>query len=828
MFTIQPADLPIREVIPEIKEKLKEHNTIIITAPPGAGKSTLLPLVLADETWLGDQKIVMLEPRRLAARSIAARMSDLIGEKVGSSVGYRVRFDNKVSKHSRIEILTEGILTRMLQQDNSLEGIGMVIFDEFHERSLFADVALALCREAQQVLRPDLRIVIMSATLDVPQLSSLLDAPVVASPGRQYPVEIRYGEGCDVRMIPEFCAVAISKAVRENEGDLLAFLPGEGEIKRCEELLRRELKDFVIHPLYGSLPPSKQNAAILPDRENRRKVVLATSIAETSLTIEGITIVVDSGFCRRATYNPNSALSRLETFPVSKDMADQRAGRAGRLAPGVCYRMWSKATQERLADHRTPEIEEADLSSLALDMAVWGVNDIAGMTWLTEPPKGSLAQANRLLEELEATVNGKITAYGKRMHQLPCHPRIAHMLICAAESHHLPLATDIAALLEERDPLPKDSGIDLNLRIEALRRFRSGNVDHPLFSRIEKIAASYRNLFGIQVDNSTPDPYATGFLLVHAYPERIACATQGNNACFQLSNGSVALAGHLDDLAYESWLAVAHLDARDGKGRIFMASPLNPEDLLPLVKEREVIEWDTRKGGLIANREMRIGSILLKSRAIQNISPDDRNKAICNAVKKEGEQLLDFNPEVIQWQNRVLSLRAWRPDEAWPDVSTTVLLESCETWLTPYLQKVNKPDDLKRISLTEVLDYHLDYSLRLQLERLAPSKIQVPSGSFIKLAYFADGSQPVLAVRLQEMFGLAETPRINDGRISLLLHLLSPGFKPVQITSDLHSFWNNAYYEVRKELRSRYPKHVWPDNPWTEQAIRGVKRKPEK
>lgn len=825
VFDYQSVNLPIVEVIPEIKEKLITHNTLILSAPPGAGKSTLLPLALMEESWLSGQKIVMLEPRRLAARSVAMRMSDLLGQSVGDKVGYRIRFESKTSAQTQVEILTEGILTRLLQQDNSLEGIGMIIFDEFHERSLFAEVALALCREAQQILRPDLRIVIMSATLDIPQLSALLDAPVVSSPGRQYPIDVRYGTGCDERMLPELCAATIVKAVKEETGDLLAFLPGEAEIRRCEEIVRRQLPDFRIHPLYGSLPANKQYAAIMPDREGRRKVVLATSIAETSLTIEGIRMVVDCGFARTSRFNPNNGLSRLETVMISKDMADQRAGRAGRLGPGICYRLWSKATHERLADHRTPEIEEADLASLTLDMAMWGVQDIATMTWLTPPPKGHLAQASDLLHQLDALKDNKITRYGKEIHQLPCHPRIAHMLVCAREMGEEALATDIAALLEERDPMPKDSGIDINLRIEALRRFRSRQGDVSPFARIEKIAASYRQLLKITPANTPVDPHTTGCLLVHAYPERIASAAPGNNAQFRLANGNMATAGYKDDLAGESWLAVAQMDARDGLGRIFMASPLNPQDLLSFVKERDVIVWDSRKGGLIAQSELRIGNLLLKSKPLSKITPQQRITAICEAISKGGEQLLDFNEEVTQWQNRVLSLRQWQPEAEWPDVSTTTLLSNCEEWLAPYLENVTKNEDLKRIRLTDVLQFHLDYDKQQQLDQLAPTRIEVPSGSQIKVSYFSDGSQPILAVRLQEMFGLLETPRINENRTPLLLHLLSPGFKPVQITSDLSSFWNNAYFEVKKELQRRYPKHVWPDNPWTEEAVRGAKKR---
>lgn len=825
MIDLSSFHLPVEDVLPQIRKELCENNTLIVSAPPGAGKSTLLPLALSDEPWLNGKKILMLEPRRVATRAIATRMSDMIDSPVGERVGYRIRFESRVSDKTQIEILTEGILTRMLQSDNSLEGVGMVIFDEFHERSLFADVALALCREAQQVLRPDLRIVIMSATLDVSALSSLLKSPVVESPGRQYPVETIYAGGRDESLLSEVTSRMVLKAMKENEGDCLVFLPGEAEIKRCEELLRHSLPGVVIHPLYGQLPQNRQIAAIMPDRNGRRKVVLATSIAETSLTIEGIRIVVDTGFARTLKYYPNSGLSRLETVSVSQDMADQRTGRAGRLAPGVCYRMWSKATHERLAQHRVPEISEADLSSLMLDMAMWGVADISQMTWLTPPPKGALLKATELLHNLSALENGKITEYGRKMQKLPCHPRIAHMLVCAQENHLLPLATDLAAVLEERDPLPRESGIDINLRIEELRRFRSRKGDSRTWKRIEQVAASYRKQFDIEEDNSQVNVFETGILLVYAYPERIASARPGNNAQFQLANGALAMAGHQDDLAWEPWLAVAHLDARDGMGKIFLASPLNPKDLLPMVKETDVVNWDFRKGSINASCEMRIGNIILQKKTLTNPSRELIESAICDAVKREGAHLLDFNEQVVQWQNRVLSLRTWRPDEAWPDVSTEVLLQSCHIWLTPYLGKVKNEDDLKNINLSEALKYQIDYELQQKLDLLAPEKIKVPSGSSIRLHYFHNANQPVLAVRLQEVFGIAETPRINNNQTPVLMHLLSPGFKPVQVTSDLSSFWNNAYFEVRKELRNRYPKHVWPDDPWTEDAIKGVKRK---
>ena len=824
-FEYKNIDLPIVDVVPEVREKLTCNNTLIVNAPPGAGKSTLLPLALMEEQWLDGQKILMLEPRRLAARTIAARMSDLLGTKLGKEVGFRIRFENRTSENTQIEVLTEGILTRLLHSDNSLQGVGMVVFDEFHERSIHADIALALCREAQQVLRPDIRILIMSATLDMPKLTELLNAPVVVSQGRQYPVEIIHTETRDDFMIGEFTAQTIIQASKEKEGDILAFLPGEGEIRTCEEILRKKTKGIAIHPLYGMLPQGKQFAAIMPDRNGKRKIVLATSIAETSLTIEGIKVVVDCGYGRTSKFDPKSSLSRLETVQISKDSADQRAGRAGRLSPGTCYRMWSKATHQRLAEHRTPEIEEADLAPLVLDMAKWGIADANELSWLSPPPKANLLQAYDTLEQLEALDSGKLTEHGKRIHALPCHPRIAHTLVLAKEEELLDLACDVAAILEERDPLPKDSGIDINLRIDALRRARRDKRLGKKMQRIEKVSASYRKMFDKEEDNTPVNPYETGLVLTFAYPERIAFARPGNNAQFQLANGRYAMAGHRDDLAHEEWLAVAHVDARDGTGKIFLASPLNPQDLAPYVKQKETIVWDSKSGVLKTALEMRIGSIVLQSRSLPDPDPELVEKALCEAIRKEGLSLLRFDDKVEQWQNRVLSLRAWHPNSNWPDVSTSSLLKTNEKWITPYLSGIRKEEDFNRLDLVEILNSSLSWEQQQSLANLAPERIEVPSGSNIKIKYLANGDAPILAVRLQEVFGLAETPTVNQGKTQLVMHLLSPGFKPVQVTSDLRSFWDNAYFEVRKELKRRYTKHAWPDDPWSAEAVRGVRRK---
>lgn len=817
-------DLPIVEVIPELREKLQNENVLIVHAPPGAGKSTLLPLALMDEVVVKEKKILMLEPRRLAAKSIAMRMADLINEKAGQRIGYRVRFEQKISKETQIEVVTEGILTRMLQSDPELLEVNMVIFDEFHERSIHADLALALCREAQKVLRPDLKILIMSATLNTEQLSALLHAPIISSLGRQYPVDVRYGDGTDIRMVSELVSRKTAQAYKEEEGDILVFLPGEAEIKRCEADLRRMLPKAEIHPLYGMLPPSKQMAAIRPSKSGKRKVVLATSIAETSLTIEGIKIVVDSGLGRKLKFDPRSGLSRLETVTISKDSADQRAGRAGRLSAGTCYRMWSLADHLRLQEHDVPELLEADLASLMLELAQWGVNDPKTLDWLNQPPAGHVAQARQTLEELGAVENGKITEHGISMLELPCHPRIAHMLLLANTPAMRQLACDLAAILEERDPLPKDSGIDISLRIEALRRYRQTPNPAARMGRIEKVAESYLRLFQLEADNGPVDGYECGLLIAYAFPERIASSRPGNNSQFQLANGRYAQAGPKDDLGHEPWLAVAHVDARDGLGKIFMAAPLNPKDLAPLVKQKDIITWDSREGLLKASRDLRIGSIILQSKPLPEPDPRHLSAAICRALKAEGKQLLNWDDAVQNWQNRISSLRQWRPAEGWPEVSIESLLLSVEDWLSPHLVKVKKAEELKKINLMEVLPYTLSWEMQQRLNELAPEKIEVPSGSQIALRYQSNGDAPILSVRLQQCFGLEETPKVNGGEMPVIMELLSPASRPVQTTRDLKNFWNSTYYEVRKELKRRYPKHSWPDNPWTAPPLRGVRR----
>ncbi len=824
-FDPSSFDLPVAEIIPAVKKSLSATPTLIIQAPPGAGKSTILPLALLDEPWLAGKKILLLEPRRLATKSIAQRMANLLGEELGQTVGYRIRFDTCISTSTRLEVITEGILTRMLHQDNALEEVGMVIFDEFHERNLFSDVGVALCREVQQVLREELRIVLMSATIDSEQLSKLLQAPVIQSKGRQYPVEVNYLQEVDEYAIGEDAARQIIPLTKQHSGDFLVFLPGQGDIRKAEEVLKRALPADLIVPLFGQLNFSEQQRAILPHPSGKRKIVLATDIAETSLTIEGVTVVVDTGFVKSNRFDARSGLSKLELHRISKDSADQRSGRAGRLAAGHSYRLWSKGTQAQLADFRVPELLDADLTPLVLDMLVWGKKDIRSMTWLNPPPVHALVSAEKVLEAIEGLDQGNLTSHGKELHQVPAHPRIAHMLLYAKKANLLPLATDIAAILEEKDPLASQAGVDLNLRIEGLRRFR-GQVNGAFaYKKIDQVAGQYRKLFSVVPENSPVDPWATGLLLAYAYPERIAAARPGNNAQFQLANGKVAQLGHKDDLAHESWLAVAHMDARDGMGKIWMAAPLNPKDLAPMLKTKEVLEWDRKKGGLQAHAEIRIGAIVLGNRPLPKVNPELAVQLLLETLKEEGRFLLDWSDAVLGLIARVRSLAIWHPEQNWPDWDVDSLCVNASSWLEPYLMGITKNEELKKLNLSQFLYHSLSYEQQQDLENMAPSSLQVPSGSEIQIAYQEDGSAPRLAVRLQELFGMLETPKVNEGRNPILIELLSPGYKPVQLTQDLKSFWTSGYFEVKKELKQRYPKHSWPDDPIKAVAVRGVKKR---
>lgn len=835
---------PVLEIVPQLKEKIVLDRTIILQAPPGAGKSTILPLQLLNEPWLINKKIVMLEPRRLAARSVAIRMANLLDEDIGQTAGYRVRFENLVSAKTRIEVVTEGILTRMIQSDNSLEGVGLVIFDEFHERSLQADLALALCNQIQNILRDDLRILIMSATLDGEKISAMLNqAPIITSLGRQFPNTIKYSAPDKNDSLSVSTARIIKKALSEQRGDVLVFLPGAGEIQRVAGMLEEESVSALVVPLYGDLPFKKQQEAILPHPQGLRKIVLATSIAETSLTIEGITTVVDSGYARVPRFDPRSGLTRLETVRVTKDAADQRAGRAARLGPGVCYRLWSEATHHTLQPTRQPEILEADLATFVLELANWGIQNLNELTWITPPPEGAVKQARELLHNLEALDENKITARGKEMLKLPTHPRIAHMLLSplslgkraglANRNESVgwgegALSTDIAAVLEERDPLPKESGADLSLRIEVLRKWRNGervSAERNVLERIERLAASWRRIFKMEVDNRAPIDSEVGRLVAEAYPERIAQQQGKQSVRYKLANGRIVKLPDHDPLMREEWLSVAHLDAGSNEGKIFLAAPLDNKDLFHRAQEVEIVKWDAERGMIAATLEKRIGNTVLSTKHLTKIPDEQRIRILCEALREEGLKLLGWSETQQEWQARVQNVRSWRPDENWPDVSDAHLLQTADEWLSPYLTQVSKRIDFQRLDLQNILMGLLPWELSNKLDKLAPVRILVPSGSQIKVNYFLDGRPPVIEVRLQEMFGLLETPTVNEGRTKILLHLLSPGYKPVQVTQDLKSFWQTIYHEVRKELRMRYPRHHWPEDPWTAEAVRGAKKR---
>ena len=807
--------LPAWDIVEEVNGLLTNHPSIVLTAPPGAGKSTLLPLTVLDAVDEG--RVLVVEPRRIAAIQIAERMSAMIGEGVGNTVGYRVRFDTKVSSATRIEVITEGILLRMLVDDPTLEGVSVVMFDEFHERSLASDTALALVREAQGIIRSDLHIVIMSATIDTDYICSSLNAPLVESRGRMYDVEVIHAEEADVYDCASQVASVIMKAHREHEGDILAFLPGQAEIMKCMEILGDSLGSTSVLPLYGMLSPQQQRRAIMPSREGERKVVLATSIAETSLTIEGVRVVVDSGFCRRMVFYPRNGLSHLDTVRISMDMARQRTGRAGRVGEGICYRLWSLATEHRMDDCRKPEIVEADLSSVLLDISAWGADDIMSLPWLTLPPQSNVAQAHKLLEMLDAIdEKGRITAHGKQLASLPCHPRIAQMLLKSETDAHKALAADIAAILEERDILNSDTDADINTRIAMLRDNRRSKR-YGRWGRIINIAEQYRRLVRVTEDNDIPSPYDSGMLIASAYPERIAVSTDEGH--YKLASGNVVAIDNGDDLIACPLLAVASLGTR-----IFLASPLSKDSLADIARWTDNVFWDSRQGRIVARREQRIGSIILDSRPIDDDVRSRMNEAICLAARKEGLSMFDFSDGVQALQRRIAAVSSWHPELSLPDVSTESVIANVAEWLPLYIGKATTISELRKINIEEVIWGMLTYEQQVSVDKLAPTHIQVPTGSRIRVDYRQGAEAPVLSVRLQECFGLTSTPCVDAGKRPVLMELLSPGFKPVQLTQNLANFWQSTYFEVRKELRRRYPKHYWPDNPLEAEAVRGVRR----
>ena len=867
-ITRQWASLPASQIAVGVNEALHTNSSLVVTAPPGAGKSTLLPLTILSSLGEGE-KILMLEPRRLAARQIAERMAQMLGEQVGETIGYRVRFESRVSKRTRIEVLTEGILTRMIVDDATLDGVSVVIFDEFHERSINSDLALALTRQAQQIIRPDLKVVIMSATIDTSNICAALQAPLIESEGRMFPVELHYAdEDTDPRYIAAAAASTTIEAYKKYEGDILVFLPGQAEIERCYELLSKSQHftaspsqpintsthqhlttstsqpttttphHLTIHPLYGNLSPEDQRRAIAPSAPGERKIVIATPIAETSITIEGVRVVIDAGLCRQVVFDARTGLSHLETVRISMDMATQRMGRAGRVAEGVCYRLWTKASEHLMAEQRKPEIEEADLAPMLLDTAAFGESDAEALPWLTMPPRAGVFKAKELLTALGAIdENGNITSIGKRMATLPCHPRIARMILATTNlttstPHHnnTSLACDIAALLEEKDPLSETGGTDLTLRLSALRTARR-KKQLGRWQRIAKIAAEYRRMAHTDEDNRDPAPTEVGLLVAYAYPERIAHSTNSIGG-YRLASGANVQLDAADQQSAHSWLAIASLYSAPGTtGRVFLAAPIAPDDLeKEFVKEVDNIAWDTKQGCVVMQREQRIGKLILSQKPIHDADKEHLKGIVCEAMKKDGLTMMAWSEKAVeQVQRRVAQVAAWHPEMALPDVSTEHLLSTAADWLPFYLEEGGRVktsvQELRKLNLAEIIWNILPYEAQLEVDRLAPTHIEVPTGSHIRIDYRSGAEAPVLSVRLQECFGMERTPCVDDGRQPLLMELLSPGFKPVQLTQDLASFWQGTYFEVRKELRRRYPKHYWPENPLEAEAVRGVKRK---
>ena len=845
-----PLGLPVEDILDSLKLHLSERHEVVLEAPPGAGKTTLVPLALMDEPWLRHRKILMLEPRRIATRSAAHRMASLLNESPGQTIGYRMRLETKVTKQSKVEVITEGVLTRMLQNDPSLDEVGLVIFDEFHERSVDSDLALSLCLKGRALFRDDhnpLKILVMSATLDSNATSELLGgAPVVKSQGQAYPVDIIYGSAMQANdRITDRMVVTIKQALDENpRSSLLAFLPGQGEIRRIASELSnwifdRKLQGIHLHPLYGNLSIEEQQQAIEPLRgqqSNDQKIVLATNIAETSLTIDGVDVVVDCGLVREAKFNPSIGMMGLHTVKISKASSVQRAGRAGRLRPGKCYRLWSADQQLQLAAHGSAEILNADLAPMALQVLQWGVDDPTELSWIDPPPKGLWQQAIdllRLLGAIEREAHGwLLTEHGKAMTSLPVHPRLAHLLLCGTAVGFIKPAALLASLISDRDPFSHDNA-DIGYRLDILNgKSHCPPMHKAWFQRTHQLAQQFEQQVSkvkrpSKLSSLISAEQLPGYLLACAYPERIA--RQRHSGGYQLANGrSANLMGH-HHLASNGWLAIAEVSSMNrGNGDIIRSAVKLDEGLFDSalsnsIQLETIAEWDKQTNRFIAEEQQKIGMLILQSTRLNTVPTHAKSAALIQHIRKQGLSLLPWTAELSQWCARVSLLRSIEVDNNWPDVSDEALLATLEDWLAPYLNTVNLLNDFKKIKLAEILHALLPWDKQQILNTLAPTHLKVPSGSRIRIDY--SQSPPVLAVKLQEMFGCEQSPTIIGGKVSLLIHLLSPAGKPLQITQDLAGFWRSSYHEVKKEMKGRYPKHPWPDDPLVAIATRKTKKR---
>ena len=836
------SDLPVEKILPQLRKSLAQDSSAILSAPPGSGKTTIVPLRLLEESWLDGKSIVMLQPRRLAAKASAQRMAYLLGEPVGERVGYRVRLESKVSPRTRIEVVTEGILTRRLQSDPELNGVGLIIFDEFHERSLQADLGLALCLDIQMGLREDLKLLLMSATMECQRVATLLGGcDVIEGAGRSFPVSIQYIGEQGRQSLVQQAVRGVKQALIEQQSDILLFLPGVGEIKKTlAQLQHTDLcNEIVLAPLYGDLSRQAQERALLPDRAGRRRVVLATSIAETSLTIEGIHTVVDCGWSRLPCFFPNSGLTRLETVRVSIASADQRAGRAGRLAPGFCYRLWDESTNSRLLAQQRPEMLDADLAQLVLELASWGVKEPSQLSWLDLPPKGTFDQAVDLLCHLGALDSGgKITANGRAMAALPLHPRLAHMLLFAVRVGEAPLACDLAAIISERDLLKYDHSsdrtTDIEVRVSRLNLWRergdeatkAAGADPVACRLIDRISRQWLAMLG-SGQKLSGRSWSAGGLLAQAYPDRIAQRRSNQSGRYLLSGGRGVRLRESDPLNMALYLVVVNLDAGHLEGSVFLAAEIElttlRETMPKHIEQRVCVDWEKSSASVKAVSEEWIGSISLSSRPMCDIEPEVLTNRMLVGVRQMGLSSLPWGDDARKWQARVLSLKVWQPKAVWPDLSDEWLSTHIDEWLAPYLNGMSRREHLKRLDMLAILKGLFDWQQCQKIDQLLPTHLSMPSGSKRQLLYSGQGTAPVLAVRLQELFGLADTPTICDGKVAVMLHLLSPAQRPVQVTQDLKGFWQRTYPEVKKELKGRYPKHYWPDDPWQAKPTAKVK-----